>query len=439
VTSIRRHLLLSMAIAVLAAGCLAAAGVYLKVRQEVGELFDYQLRQMALSLRDQAQRGNLRFDPPRLRSGLDFAIQISSDDGFLLYYSQGNVRLPSRPREGYTSLETPQGLWRVYALRDDGLTLQVAQPVPMREQLARKAAVRTIVPFLLTLPVLGALLWLAINRALKPLEALTHAVRARTPSSLHPLSENSAPEEVRPLIAALNDLLGRLARAIEVQSNFVADAAHELRSPLTALRLQVQLAERATRADERAAAFEMLKQGLERAAHLVEQLLTLAREDPSAGERMATDVDLGALAAEIVGRYSALAETRSIDLGLARRDADVRVRGASDALSILASNLVDNAVRNTPAGGRIDVSVLRDAQAVRLEVANNGPGIPSEDRERVFDRFYRRPDAETAGSGLGLAIVRSIAQRHGARVELQDNPAGRGLLVRVIFPLLSTA
>jgi two-component system OmpR family sensor kinase len=425
VTSIKRHLLLSMAATVLAAGLLAGTAVYLKVRQEIGELFDYQLRQMALSLRDQAQRGDLRFDAPRLRQGLDFAIQISRDDGFLLYYSQGNVRLPLQPREGYTSLATPQGLWRVYALRDDGLTLQVAQPVPMREQLARKAAARTIAPFLLTLPLLGALLWLAVNRALRPLESITH---------VHPLSEATAPEEIRPLIGALNDLLARLARALEAQSNFVADAAHELRSPLTALRLQVQLAERATRADERAAAFETLKQGLERASHLVEQLLTLAREDPSAGERPRVEMDLGALAAEVVGRYAALAESRRIDLGLARRDPDLRVRGEQDALTTLASNLVDNAVRYTPPGGRIDVAALRAAGAVRLEVADNGPGIPVEDRERVFDRFYRRPDAEAAGSGLGLAIVRSIAARHGARLELDDNPAGRGLLVRVTFP-----
>jgi two-component system OmpR family sensor kinase len=434
VTSIKRQLLLSMAATVLAAGLIAGTAVYLKVRQEVGELFDYQLRQMALSLRDQALRGNLRFDSPSLRQGLDFAIQISRDDGFLLYYSQGNVRLPLQPSEGYASFATPQGLWRVYALREDGLTLQVAQPVPMREQLARKAALRTLAPFLLTLPLLGALLWLAVNRALRPLETITVAVRTRTPSSLHPLSEASAPEEVRPLIGALNDLLARLARALEAQSNFVADAAHELRSPLTALRLQVQLAERAARADERAAAFAILKQGLERASHLVGQLLTLAREDPSVGERPRVEVDLGELAAEVVGRYAALAESRRIDLGLARRDPDLRVRGEHDAITTLASNLVDNAVRYTPPGGRIDVAALRSDGGVRLEVADNGPGIPAEDRERVFDRFFRRPDPETGGSGLGLAIVRSIATRHGARVELDDNPAGRGLLVRVTFP-----
>jgi two-component system OmpR family sensor kinase len=355
VSSIRRQLLVSMLAAVFAAGCLAALGVYFKARQEVAELLDYQLRQMALSLRDQALQGAFTLDVPPLAKGLDFAIQISSDDGFLLYYSQPQVRLPLRPRPGYSSLETAMGPWRAYALRDGGLTLQVAQPVPTRNRLARQAAVRTLAPFLLTLPLLAGLLWFAITRALKPLDAVTNAVRARTATSLPPLPEQSAPQEVRPLITALNDLLARLGLAIEAQRNLIADAAHELRTPLTALRLQVQLAARATDGQERAAAFETLEQGLVRAAHLVQQLLTLPREDPSAGERALADVDLGEVAAETVSRYSALAESQGIDLGLAHRDAEVHVRGEREGLVTLASNLVDNALRYTPRGGRVDV------------------------------------------------------------------------------------
>ncbi len=423
-----------MLAAVLAAGCIAALGVYFKARQEVGELFDYQLRQMALSLRDQALRGSFSLQPPSLAEGLDFAIQISSDDGFLLYWSQARVRLPAQPRDGYSSLQTADGVWRVYALRSRGLTLQVAQPLPMRDHLAGRAAVRTLAPFLLTLPLLAALLWLSVNRALKPLEVLTNAVRTRTATSLPPLPELSAPVEVRPLIAALNDLLARLGRALETQRDFVADAAHELRTPLTALRLQVQLAERATAPGERAAAFGTLRQGLERAAHLVEQLLTLAREDPGAVQQPMTEVDLGAMAADIVGRYAALAESRGIDLGLARRETGLSVRGQADALATLLSNLVDNALRYTPHGGRVDVSATRAGADLVLEVADNGPGIAPEERERVFDRFYRGADADVPGSGLGLAIVRSIAQRHRARVELDSPPAGSGLVVRVLFP-----
>ncbi len=424
-----------MLAAVLAAGCIAAIGVYYKAREEIDDLFDYQLRQMALSLRDRALRGSFRLDVPALAEGLDFAIQISSDEGFLLYYTQPGVQLPLRPQAGYSSLQTPQGLWRAYALRERGLTLQVAQPVPMRNQLAGQAAIRTLAPFLLALPLLAGLLWLAITRALKPLEAVTSAVKARTATSLPPLSEDSAPQEVRPLIAALNDLLARLGRALEAQRNLVADAAHELRTPLTALRLQAQLAERATAPDERAAAFATLKQGLERAAHLVQQILTLAREDPSAGERTMTEVELGDIAAQVVAEYSALAESRGIDLGLARRDPELIVRGESHGLSTLLSNLVDNALRYVPRGGRVDVSAFRGADGITLEVTDDGPGIAPDERERVFDRFYRRTDSDEPGSGLGLAIVRSIAQRHHARVQLDSGPGGVGLAARLVFPL----
>lgn len=432
-SSIRRQLLVSMLAAVLAAGFIAALGVYFKAREEVDELLDYQLRQMALSLRDQALRGSFTLGVPPLAEGLDFAVQISSDEGFLLYYSQPGVRLPLRPRAGYSSLETPDGVWRAYALRERGLTLQVAQPLPMRNRLARQAALRTLAPFLLTLPILAGLLWLAITRSLRPLAHVTDAVKVRSATSLPPLPEQDAPQEVRPLIAALNDLLARLGHALEAQRNLIADAAHELRTPLTALRLQVQLAERATGAQERAAAFASLQQGLERAAHLVQQLLTLAREDPNAGERSAADVDLGEIAAEVVSRYSALADSRDIDLGLAQRDAGLVVRGEAEAIGTLLSNLVDNALRYTQRGGRVDVSAARTREGATLEVVDNGPGIEPHDRERVFDRFYRRAGADQPGSGLGLAIVRSIAQRHRAQVRLDAGHGGIGTRVRVTF------
>jgi two-component system OmpR family sensor kinase len=434
VKSIRRQLVVSMLAAVLTAGCIAALGVYFKARDEVGELLDYQLRQMALSLRDQALRGSFTLGVPPLAEGLDFAVQISSDDGFLLYYSQPGVPLPLRPQAGYSSLETPDGVWRAYALRERGLTLQVAQPLPMRNRLARQAALRTLAPFLLTLPILAGLLWLAITRSLKPLESVTDAVRVRSATSLPPLPEHDAPQEVRPLIAALNDLLARLSHALEAQRNLIADAAHELRTPLTALKLQAQLAERATAADERAHAFASLRQGLERAAHLVQQLLTLAREDPNAGERPVTDVDLGEIASQVVSRYSPLADSRDIDLGLARRDADLVVRGEPEAIDTLLSNLIDNALRYTQRGGRVDVSASRSSEGLVLEVTDNGPGVAPQDRERVFDRFYRRAEVDQPGSGLGLAIVRSIAQRHRAQVRLDAGHGEIGTSARVIFP-----
>jgi two-component system OmpR family sensor kinase len=323
----------------------------------------------------------------------------------------------------------------MYALRSGGLSIQVAQPVRVRDELAARAAWRTIAPFILLLPLLGLLVWIAVTRALRPLESVANAVKTRSPRSLDPLPEQRLPEEIRPVVSALNDLLPQLARALEIQRAFIADAAHELRTPLTAVRLQLQLAERARDDVERAAAFESLRNGLDRTTHLVEQLLTLAREEPDGAMHQSTEVDLTALAADVVSTLSPFAENRSIDLGLARSEPGLIVHGEREALRTLLSNLVDNALRYTPAGGRVDVSAFRAPEGVVLEVSDTGPGIPPDERARVFDRFYRRGGADLPGSGLGLAIVRSVAERHGATVTLADGPDGRGLTARVVFVL----
>jgi two-component system OmpR family sensor kinase len=243
------------------------------------------------------------------------------------------------------------------------------------------------------------------------------------------------PDEIAPLSAALNQLLARLSHAIDTQRAFVADAAHALRTPLAALQLQAQLVERADDGAARDQAIGKLRQGLERLTHLVTQLLTLARQEPGAALPAHEPVALDQLAASVVADMAQAALDRDIDLGL-ESGADPSpavVRGDAEALRILLTNLVDNALSYIPAGGRIDVAVRRsaDGRAVELVVSDNGPGIPAEERARVFDRFYRLADAPTGGSGLGLAIVAEIAQSHGARVLLED--AEPGLRVRVVF------
>jgi two-component system OmpR family sensor kinase len=234
------------------------------------------------------------------------------------------------------------------------------------------------------------------------------------------------------MLHALNDLLDRLARALEAQRAFVADAAHELRTPLTALKLQLQLAERAEPGPAQAAAFARLHQRLDRAAHLVAQLLALARQEPALEESAREELDLARLAREVVTEHDALAESRSIDLGV-EIESGAHVRGQRDGLRALLGNLVDNALRYTPAGGRVDVIVgaLEDRPALR--VIDTGPGIPPEARERVFDRFHRGGEAGAPGTGLGLAIVKRVAERHGATVRLLDGPGGHGLEARIRF------
>ncbi len=431
-SSIRRQLLVGLLAVVVIVGLVAAWGVYQRAYDELSELLDYQLRQMALSLRDQSfvpfAGGPSGFD-----ESFDFAIQVWSEDGIRLYFSRPHSGLPNRARLGYETVETSEGDWRVFTVQQRGQTLQVAQPMAIRKRLAAAAALRTLAPFLFLLPVLGLLIWFIVGRGLKPLVSVAGAVKVRTPAALHPLPDSELPEEIQPLVTALNDLLARLEGALGAQRQFVADAAHELRTPLTALRLQIQLAERACAPDERTAAFAKVRQGLDRATHLVEQLLTLARQEPEAAREPLAPVRLDELVQEVVAALEPLAAAKSIDLGVTQNEAGT-VQGAREGLRSLLMNLVDNAVRYTPAGGRVDVAAYRDGERAVIAVIDTGPGIPPEERERVLDRFYRRAGSGAAGSGLGLAIVRNIAERHGARIKMEAGPGGQGLAASVVFP-----
>jgi len=274
--------------------------------------------------------------------------------------------------------------------------------------------------------------WLIVGRGLAPLGRITRWVGERRPDDLAPLPDSGVPQEVQPLVTALNDLLGRLHQALQAQRAFVADAAHELRTPLAALNLQAQLLGRAGNDNERHEALAELQAGLRRATRVVEQLLTLARSEPGGEERPPQPVNLAELARNVTARHLPLAEAKHIDLGIAHIDDHAIIPGDATTLETLLSNLVENAVRYTPDGGRIDVTVGSDHRETWLEVADTGPGIPPAERERVFDRFYRQLGTREPGSGLGLAIVRTIARRHGATVTLLDNPGG-GLRVRVAF------
>lgn len=430
--SIRRNLLFALLGAMTITLLIGGFATYRAARDEANSLFDYHLQQIALSLRDQtftAQTEALASD-----EDLNFVIRVWDPSGLRVYYSRAHEALPELTRLGYSTSQTSEGDWRVFAIQYRAQTIAVAQPMRVRDGLAATAAWRTLQPFFAVLPALGLLIWLLVDRGLRPLSRLARSLQARTPDSLAPLDEGEVPEEVKPLTGALNELLARLAAALAAQRAFVADAAHELRTPLTALALQAQLVERAASASERAAALEELKSGLQRSTHAVEQLLTLARQEPGAGQYHFSEHSLAELARNTVVDFARLAESKDIDLGMTQADDAARVCGDAEALRILLANLVGNAVRYTPAGGRVDVACAVDGGLPFIEVADSGPGIPLAERERVFDRFYRRgvDSAGPVGSGLGLSIVRSIADRHGAAVTLTDSELG-GLRARVDF------
>ncbi len=314
--------------------------------------------------------------------------------------------------------------------------MQLAQPLSVRNRLAANVALRTLWPLIVLLPLLGVAVWAVVGRGLAPLRRVTRALDTRHPEALDPLPDARLPLEVQPLVRALNGLLERLAAALDTQKAFVADAAHELRTPLAAVQIQAQLVGRAHDDATRSEALADLQAGITRATRLAEQLLALARSEPD-GRAAANTVDLDALLHDCVAVYAPLAQERGVDLGIEASE-PASVSGDAEALRVLLNNLIDNATKYTPDGGRVDVCLRVDAGHPVVQIADSGPGIPADERERVFDRFYRvgagvdRARTDVAGSGLGLAIVRRIALQHHANVTLGDSQAG-GLLVTVTF------
>ena len=429
-TSIRVRLLVSLlGLLALAAAAMGAA-TYRNVLAETETLFDYQLQQMALSLRDQGEIGAAQADS-FADAQLDFVVQIWTVDGRSIYASRPHSSLPARALLGLATLNVEGRAWRTFSVATRDRVIQIAQPVEIRERLAARAAWRSILPLMLMAPLAALAIWWLAARNLAPLERLARELRARDAMTLAPLAVDGLPVELDPLARALNALLARLGHALDAQRAFVADAAHELRSPLTALKLQLQLLRRATDSAGRALAVEGIGAGIERSARLIEQLLTLARSEPGAPAQALERIDLCALAREVLAAMHAMARERGGELAL-EAEGDVAIDGERGGLSALLRNLVDNALRYSPPRSRVDVRVWSEGGSACLRVDDAGPGIAAAERPRVFDRFYRRAAAGEEGTGLGLAIVRSVAERHGATVTLGDSPAG-GLRVEVRF------
>ncbi len=430
--SIRRRLLVWMLSALALVGVAASVVTYFEAREDVSDLFDYQLQQLALSLEHRPGAAP-RVDPGDAedrREESDFVTQIWDRDGRLVFASQTQLTLPRAAGHGYAMHVWNNSQWRDYQTSWQGLTIQVAQPMSARDEMAAAMALRILVPVLVLIPFLGIIIWISVGRGLVPLDEIGAALAARSPLAMSPLSAIHLPVELAPMVSAINGLLERLSLAMETQRQFIADAAHELRTPLTAVQLQMQLVERAESREERDAALAELKCGIERTIHLVRQLLALARAQPDAAIRNFSKVSIDGLARTVVAEYAVLAVDKGVDLGIGRLE-PVATMGDAESLRTMMGNLVDNAIRYTPGGGRIDLSVYPQRREAVLEVEDSGPGIPHEEHSRVFDRFYRRPGSQVQGSGLGLAIVKNVVDRHRGRIILGAGRNGRGLMVTV--------
>lgn len=428
--SLRARLLLALLAMLALIALVMGVLTYRNVLAETESLFDYQLQQMALSLRDQGEVDATQADALS-NEQLDFVVQIWTLDGRSIYSTRRHEELPSRALLGLADVLVGTEVWRTYSVATPGRVIQVAQPLATRQRLAANAALRSVTPLVFLVPVMALVAWWLAAMTLSPLRRVASEVKARDDKMLQPLPEHGLPEEVSPLVHALNGLLARLGQTLETQRAFLSDAAHELRSPLTALKLQIESLRRAPDEAARTDAVNMLADGVDRAARIVEQLLALARSEPGAQPPALETLDLSEVVRQAVADTVPYALSRGSRFEL-HAEEGVTLRGEKLGLAVLVRNLADNAVRYSPKGSRIELRVQREDGAPVLLVDDAGPGIPPAERERVFDRFYRRAAGGEEGTGLGLAIVKSVAARHGARVDLGDSPLG-GLRVRVSF------
>lgn len=454
-SSLRRRLLVSLITLIALVWGAAGYQIWDEAQHEVEEVFDVNLAQTArllLTLTRHALEEEAK-DPEEVGKfqGVEEVGQISyryeHKVAFRIFDRLGNVMLwsPGAPEglaqapNGEFSDQTLDGArWRVFGRREAFGEVKVGMRLDIRDEVVDYILKSTLWPMPLGLLLVALLVWWAVGRGLRPLDRVACELVRRDAAELHSVDSRAVPDEVRPLVDALNDLLGRLKGAFENERRFTADASHELRTPLAAIRIQAQVAAQSQDPAQRARALSKITDGVDRATHLVQQLLTLARADAAKAESIrAKEADLSRVARTILKEAVSMASKKAVKLELNNPlEPGPWVRGDPDSLSILMRNLVDNAIRYTPRDGRVRVSLGVAGGDAWLAVEDTGPGIPEAERERMFERFHRRNQQAASGSGLGLSIVERIAQLHGATVRLAAGEQGRGLRVEVRLPVV---
>lgn len=367
--------------------------------------------------------------------------QIWDADGKLVLHSADTPNIPfSNGKNGLSTLWLNGISWRVNTLYDRStkLTFMAAERSSYRQQLENQLTQDSIFIMLITYPFLGFLIWIIVGRGLDTLKKVAREVRQRAPSYLEEVNLEYVPSEITPLVGELNSLFGRLKEAFEREKRFNADAAHELRTPLAALNTHTQVALRAKTPEERKEALLKVLAGVNRSTHVIQQLLTLSRMVPEATINEPVCLDLTKEAADIAAQLAPDAIAKDIDLELVAPDEPAYILGNSTAIGILVRNLVDNAIRYSPEESIVSIRVEKEKNQVLLRVIDNGPGIPKELRDQVFQRFFRILGNKAPGSGLGLGIVQQITKLHDAKINLATPENGKGLDFQIIFTQLCT-
>jgi two-component system, OmpR family, sensor kinase len=414
-------------------GIVAGIGTGLVSFREESGFLDDQLRQIALNVGDNPSAAG---ESSQIIAGAD------PDDHIIVHVLDNNLRTirNSDPSIGIP-VETVTGFydhvdqgkqWRTFTLIAENRVVQISQQTEIRTAAAFASMLNTVLPIIFLIPLSWILVGWVVRRLLRPMQDLTMALRARQAVSNEALDSNGLPGEVVPLVDAMNGLLVRQQELLEFRQRFISDAAHQLRTPLTALHLQLENLKQAIHGRKGSMLLEPLTHGLSRMAGLLEQLLKLARAEEPHGQTQDSLVSLSEVVRESMAGVYELAVAKCVDVGVTA-DAGVIVRGAAHDLTMLFGNLLDNAVRYTPGGGKVDVEILANGDDASVIIRDSGPGIPECAMALVFDRFYRHNPQSADGSGLGLAIVAALAARNGADVKLQNCGNGAGLLAKVEF------
>ncbi len=436
--SIRRQLLWVLLTSVAATWVATAVVSYVDTRHEIDELLDAHLAQSASLL--VAQAGHdwdeiVEHAPQLHRYGRGVAFQFWEKGSVLRLHSANapNSRLSAKD-EGFSNADVDGVRWRVFSAWDAKrrYLVQVGEQVKPRDEIVATMAKSMLVPLLIALPALGLVIWFGINRATRPLQLLNRQVANRAPDNLASLQLAEAPAEVAPLVSSLNRLFERVRDSMDNERRFTADAAHELRTPLAALRAQAQVARGSVDGNERERALDNVIAGCDRASHLIDQLLTLARLEPERFQTKREPCDLGAVARLAVAELAPTAHAKDIEIEL-EDGPSVAVAGDARLLGILLRNLVDNAVRYSPPRTTVRVRVGRDGRSVFVAVADEGPGVAADERPKLGQRFHRLAGMQAPGSGLGLSIAKRIAELHDARIGFDAGKGGVGLVVTVTF------
>ncbi len=446
IRSIRRFLFISLFLSITVASSITAIGNYLLDKQIIKPYLDGELIKIHMvieklnELSDVNSLTQKKMDAYlKTASYPNFMFQIWNHDGKLSFHSDNSTQISLKNTQpGFSDALIGDKEWRVYANTDETgkIKIVVAEIYETRNVLTDLITRNNGYILLVTFPLFAILIWIIVGLALRSLMRVTNEISNRASNYLEPVATTNLPIEIKPLVTELNHLFTRLKLAFDRNKRFAGDAAHELHTPLAALKTQAQVALKVDNAADRSDALLKVTQGVDRCSHVVTQLLTLSRLNQEDSLNDWHELDLYKLTKEILTYIVPVAFEKNIDIELLAPPPSSTVHGNETTLGILIRNVVDNAIRYTPNNGEIKVAILNQNNEVMLRITDTGQGIPIELRERVFERFYRILGTKAAGSGLGLAIVSQIAELHHARINLHTPPNGIGLQFDISFPTI---